>query len=119
MNVRTKKSLKTVIVISILGVLGLFSASELCGIGMCTFVPLTWPVIFRSSLVAAGTIFVAFILDISWRIPPTIYSLPMLLPAILAATAMSEEWPRFLIALVCIGTSWTGSYFLGYHRQIL
>ena len=47
------RPLSLLIVIGISGVAGFFSAAALCGIGMCTFVPLTPAVVLFSSLVAS------------------------------------------------------------------
>ncbi len=100
-------------VICVPGILGVLSAAELCGIGMCSFIPLTTAVIMHSSLVAVATVFTAFICNVRWSVPPLVFSLSMLAPALISATSLLEEWLRFHVATGCIVAVWIGSYILG------
>ncbi len=37
----------------------------------------------------------------------------MLLPVIVSATSMGQEWLRFMVTVGCIGGAWSGSYLMG------
>ncbi|MES2594554.1 MAG: hypothetical protein V4662_04420 [Verrucomicrobiota bacterium] len=115
MTTKSRSVIGTLLVICVPGILGFLGAFQLCGIGMCTFIPLTSGTVIFSAAVAVGTVVVSWVRSFSWKVAPVVFTVPMLFPAIVAATSMSEEWRRFAVVVDCVAGAWIGSFLLGSH----